>query len=65
MDKGREVSLDHVVHPLHENSVLRFEEFMSRVGPLLDRFFYQSSSYDEGIIIWELACLGSVFVIRS
>lgn len=65
MGEGSKVFLDQGVHPFNENSVLRLEKFVTRVDPLLNRFFYEPFSHYEWIIVRELACLGPTFNMRG
>jgi hypothetical protein len=58
MGEGSEVFLDHVVHPFSENSILRLEELVTWVGPLLDCLLDEGFGYSERIVVGELSCLG-------
>lgn len=65
MGEGSEVLLNHAVHPLNENSVLRLEEFVARVDPLLDRLFYEPFGHHKRIIIGEFPGFSSTLHMRG
>ena len=58
MNEGSEVLLDHPVHTFNENRVLRLEELMSRISPLINCLPYELPGDNEWIVIGELSCLG-------
>ena len=57
MNEGSEVLLDHAVHPLSENGVLRLEELVAWVSPLLGRLFDEPFRDNKRVIIRKLPCL--------
>ena len=60
LNKRRKLFVDHTIHLLYENGVLRLEKLVTRVRPLFDRLFYKSPGYDERIIIRKFTRLGPV-----
>jgi len=57
VDEGIEPLVQYPVHPFNENGVLCLEEFVTWIGPLLDRLFDEPSGDDEWVVVRELSCL--------
>ena len=65
MGEGSKLVLDYSVNPFKQNGVFRLKEFVTRVGPLLNRLLYEFPRDDERIIVGQFTRFGSTFRVRD